>query len=52
MSLAWRGLLLRAAGCMGIGVTWGAHEASQLREAGASAVVDSMASLRALLMGG
>ncbi len=39
-----------AAGCLGIGVTWGAHEASQLREAGASVVVDTMASLRTLLM--
>jgi phosphoglycolate phosphatase len=39
----------RAAGAMAVGVTTGAHSAAVLREAGAHAVLDSLAELPALL---
>ncbi len=39
------------AGCRAVGVTWGAHDAGTLLAAGAMAVADDMATLRALLLG-
>lgn len=39
------------AGCRAVGVTWGAHDATTLHGAGASAVATEMAGLRAILLG-
>jgi phosphoglycolate phosphatase len=39
----------RAAGCRTIGVGWGYHPLTELREAGADHIVETMAELKAVL---
>jgi phosphoglycolate phosphatase len=44
--------MARSAGCLALGVTWGYGSVEALRTAGADTLVDSAASLQALLLGG